>query len=111
MTACPNDETLGALVHRDLDHDELVRVTSHLDGCAACQEIVIAAVRGGVATPMTLAIGTPSLPPLLAQRVAPSPIGSRIGRYELRALLGTGGMGAVYDASHGELHRSIALHA
>ena len=39
-------------------------------------------------------------------RLAP---GTRIGRYEVRALLGAGGMGQVYDAYDRELERSIAL--
>jgi len=36
-------------------------------------------------------------------------VGSWIGRYELRALLGTGGMGAVYEAYDAELDRAVAL--
>ena len=39
----------------------------------------------------------------------PAPHGSRIGRYELRGLLGVGGLGAVYDARDTELDRAVAL--
>ena len=35
--------------------------------------------------------------------------GARLGRYEIRALLGAGGMGEVYLAEDTELHRAVAL--
>jgi tetratricopeptide (TPR) repeat protein len=109
MTPCPTDDTLGAMLQHALDRDETERVGSHLDQCVACQQIVIAAVRGGLATPPPTAIGTPSLSPLVAGEPGRSEIGSRIGRYEVRTLLGAGGMGHVYEAYDAELDRAIAL--
>jgi TolB-like protein/Tfp pilus assembly protein PilF/predicted Ser/Thr protein kinase len=35
--------------------------------------------------------------------------GTRLGRYEIRSLIGAGGMGEVYLAEDGELHRAVAL--
>src|ERR1044071_2963308 len=35
--------------------------------------------------------------------------GSRLGRYEIRSLIGAGGMGEVYLAHDGQLHRPVAL--
>ncbi|HEV7558400.1 MAG TPA: hypothetical protein VGO00_23180, partial [Kofleriaceae bacterium] len=108
MTPCPSDETLGALVHRALGVDEAASVTSHLDACDACRELVVEAVRAGVVVggAPTFPRGTPSRP------IAAAPadgVGTRLGRYELRGVLGTGGMGRVYDAYDGELDRALAL--
>src|SRR5215510_1375999 len=36
-------------------------------------------------------------------------LGPRLGRYEIRALIGTGGMGEIYKAADTELERTVAL--
>src|SRR5947209_18345187 len=35
--------------------------------------------------------------------------GTRLGRYEIRFHIGTGGMGEIYQATDSELHRIVAL--
>ena len=107
---CPTDDTLGALVEHALDDQEAARISSHIDSCDACQAIVVAAVRGEKQTPVPAKFpaGTPSLP--VVEKADPAAlVGTRMGRYELKSLLGAGGMGQVYTAYDAELDRSIAL--
>jgi tetratricopeptide (TPR) repeat protein len=109
-TPCPSDDVLGALVQQVLADDESERVRSHIDECGVCAKAVIAAVRGGAldtGVAPTLAQGTPSMVdvPLLDA----APIGTKVGRYDVRALLGAGGMGHVFEAYDAELDRAIAL--
>ncbi len=103
-TDCPSDDVLGAHVEHALDDHEASRVVSHLDECDACRQIVIAAVRDNAPR---LARGTPSLH--LPVSTSRSLAGTRMGRYELRSLLGAGGMGQVYAAYDAELDREIAV--
>jgi serine/threonine protein kinase/tetratricopeptide (TPR) repeat protein len=103
-TACPSDDVLGAHIEHALDDREAARVVSHLDRCDACRAIVIAAVRDNGPR---IARGTPSTH--LAIPETRSLAGTRMGRYELRSLLGAGGMGQVYAAYDAELDREIAV--
>ncbi len=115
MSECPTDDTLCALVHQALDVETTTRVTSHLDDCVACRQVVIAAVRARIVEiPERFAHGTPTDHPAVDLPFVPgagirSLIGTRLGRYEVRRLIGAGGMGQVYEAYDAELDRAIAL--
>ena len=125
MTSCPTEDTLGAMLQRALPDDEAASVAAHLDTCEVCRAAALAAVRAGH---VKLAAGTPSAADVSAPtpteiavdarlrargRAEPVrgelPAGAKLGRFEIKKLLGAGGMGHVYEAYDGELERSIAL--
>src|SRR5215510_6193600 len=56
--------------------------------------------------PCTRLQPTPCAVGLIRMNLAP---GTRLGRYEIRAHIGTGGMGEIYQAADIELERTVAL--
>lgn len=53
--------------------------------------------------------GTPNCPRTGDSMAHPGPIGSRLDRYQVEALLGAGGFGAVYRARHVHTDVLVAL--
>ena len=102
---CLTDDTLGALVHGALDAGAARRVAVHLDGCPACRQLAVVAVRNYTRPGETRTDCFGARTSILMH----APAGTRVGRYELRALIGFGGMGAVYNAHDTELDRAVAV--
>ncbi|MBA3539553.1 MAG: serine/threonine protein kinase [Deltaproteobacteria bacterium] len=100
---------LGALALRELDATHHAQVTAHIDVCDPCRLALVAAVRAGrVGDVRGFGRGTPHVEP--AETPTPDAyVGTRVGRYEIRRMLGAGGMGRVYEAFDPELDRAIAL--
>src|SRR5689334_22457486 len=81
---CPSDDAINAVV---AGAGELAAIEPHLDGCAECRALVSAAAE---------------LAPEAGRR-------GHIGRYQIGALLGAGGMGLVFAAHDPELRRDVAI--
>jgi tetratricopeptide (TPR) repeat protein len=90
--SCLDEETIAAFAESRLPPDRITSLEAHVRTCAVCRELVslaLAAAPAGTGAPLAR--------------------GSSVGRYTLLALVGRGGMGAVYAAYDPELDRKIAL--
>jgi non-specific serine/threonine protein kinase/serine/threonine-protein kinase len=90
-TDCLGEETVLAFIDAKLSPEAASQVGSHLASCAECRVVVaeLARVPGGPAGPLRP--------------------GSRLGRYQLIACIGAGGMGVVYSAHDPALGRTVAI--
>ncbi len=82
--ACPGDDTLVALVEKALDGDRVAALADHIDRCERCRATVGALAGSDDTT-------------------------AKVGRYELRDQLGSGGMGVVWAAWDPMLERRVAI--
>lgn len=103
MSRCPGDDALALFVDRGLAADEERVIKDHLDGCATCRGdlgAIVRALRDTRQAPAhASALGSVYLAP-----------GTMIdSKYRVEALVGSGGMGAVYRAEHVGLRQPVAI--
>ncbi|HVS36417.1 MAG TPA: zf-HC2 domain-containing protein, partial [Gemmataceae bacterium] len=129
---CPDAHTLEAFLQGQAPPKEAVRVNEHVKSCAECRRALAAlALRGVETTDGGKPRGSeePTLPPapptavgasassagaapqefpFLAPPQADDEIG-RLGAYRVLRVLGSGGMGVVFEAEDPKLQRHVAL--
>jgi len=90
---CPDENILMLYLEESLDSEAKENIDKHIEHCTSCSELLVVLAE--------LLCPTSDSPAL--------PLGSSVAHFELKDLLGVGGMGAVYEAFDTKLHRRVAL--
>ncbi len=103
---CPGDDELAAFKPKARSTVRRALVFEHVRECFECM-ILLDAILAKTALPD--ALWGDRLQSGIAPAVVSLAPGDRIDRYEIRRILGQGGMGIVYEAYDPDLDRSLAL--
>jgi serine/threonine protein kinase len=107
-SGCLADETIVALLGRQLSAVQLQAAERHLASCAECRQILADAAYGALDS-------QPQQPDesrehaRVAHEAPPAPGQVLSGKYRLERLIGRGGMGVLYEARQLELGQRVAI--
>ncbi len=106
MFACVDEDRVASYFAGALSDTEVDALEAHVDGCAACRELLDACAAGDdAATPTTRESGDPEIDEPRTFR-ADELVAER---YRIIRFIAAGGMGEVYEADDTELHEHVAL--
>jgi eukaryotic-like serine/threonine-protein kinase len=92
---CASDEVLARMATHTGLPDELEALREHVDDCPVCGAALLALIRASAPAPPTASTEMPA--------------GTRVGRFTLREVLGSGNMGTVFTAWDPQLDRTLAI--
>ncbi len=98
---CLGENTVVDLLDALLAPERRQAIESHAASCASCRKLLSELVKRSSRS------SAPSFSPRTPERAIEP--GSTVGRYQVRAKIGTGAMGAVFAAWDPELDRTVAL--
>jgi serine/threonine-protein kinase len=101
-SSCAGTNTIAALLAGAADPEAAQRLEVHLDACPACRQLVADLGRG------LSALGSGAGQEGSAVGRLPR-VGDKLGRYDVRRIVGVGGMGVVYEAHDSALDRRVAI--
>jgi serine/threonine protein kinase len=111
VVSCLADDVVFALAQGQISRDGLPAIEAHLHVCPDCRSVVAETARflheEDGAEPLLELAGETHVPGRALSR--PLSAGTRVARYVVSEVLGTGGAGVVYRAHDPQLRRDIAL--
>ena len=126
---CPDRDTWSGFYAGKADPESVDGLAAHLDSCRACQSVLDALGQTTVDEADALVAGLRAVSPeaddfevepecrqalervqsLLPGTPEVPPVPEKLGEYRILQLIGRGGMGSVYRATHARLGRDVAL--